>query len=201
MTSLRLMYRHIGCLHLSQRRPPEMCGLLWTCLQMDLDPPRFLIHGLTTVALLVAKWYATIELPSAGAYRLASPRAILVSAVSQLILVNLTCVVMQVEGAEAAVWLEEPRCQAAVRQSEAEHSWTTAGWSQSAGDHYRSVFLQPRITSSFSFLACTIRSVKISFPSVLSLTVFCSSFLLVILTGAGFSRAIAFPADHPTAWH
>jgi len=29
--------RHAGCLQLSHRRPPEMCGL-----RMDVDPPRFL---------------------------------------------------------------------------------------------------------------------------------------------------------------
>ena len=32
-----LGYRHAGCLQLSHRRSPEMCGL-----RMDVDPPRFL---------------------------------------------------------------------------------------------------------------------------------------------------------------
>ena len=36
-----LGYRHAGCLQLSHRRPPAMCGL-WTSLQTDVDPPRFL---------------------------------------------------------------------------------------------------------------------------------------------------------------
>ena len=36
-----LGYRHIVCLQLSHRRPPEMCGLR-TCPQMDVDPPQFL---------------------------------------------------------------------------------------------------------------------------------------------------------------
>ena len=34
-------YRHAGCLQLSHRRLPELCGLR-TCPRMDLDPPRFL---------------------------------------------------------------------------------------------------------------------------------------------------------------
>jgi len=36
-----LGYRHVGCLQLSHRRPPEMCGL-WTRPRTDVDPPRFL---------------------------------------------------------------------------------------------------------------------------------------------------------------
>jgi len=36
-----LGYRHAGCLQLSQRRPPEMCGLR-TRPRTDVDPPRFL---------------------------------------------------------------------------------------------------------------------------------------------------------------
>jgi len=50
-------YRHAGCLLLSHRRPvPEMYGLQ-TRPRTDVDPPR-------------------VELPSAGAYRLAAPGAI-----------------------------------------------------------------------------------------------------------------------------
>jgi len=45
-------YRHAGCLQLSHRRPPEMCGLR-TRPRTDVDPPR-------------------VELPSAGEYRLAA---------------------------------------------------------------------------------------------------------------------------------
>jgi len=36
-----LGYRHAGCLQLSHRRPPEMCGLR-TRLRTDVDPPRCL---------------------------------------------------------------------------------------------------------------------------------------------------------------
>ena len=36
-----LGYRHAGCLQLSHRRPPEMCGLR-TRPRTDVDPPRFL---------------------------------------------------------------------------------------------------------------------------------------------------------------
>jgi len=36
-----LGYGHAGCLQLSHRRPPEMCGLQ-TRPQTDVDPPRFL---------------------------------------------------------------------------------------------------------------------------------------------------------------
>ena len=36
-----LGYRHVGCLQLSHRRPPEMCGLR-TRPRTDVDPPRFL---------------------------------------------------------------------------------------------------------------------------------------------------------------
>ena len=36
-----LCYRQAGCLQLSHRRPPEMCGLL-TRPRTDVDPPRFL---------------------------------------------------------------------------------------------------------------------------------------------------------------
>jgi len=36
-----LGYRHAGCLQLSHRQPPEMCGL-WTRLWTDVDPPQFL---------------------------------------------------------------------------------------------------------------------------------------------------------------
>jgi len=35
-----LGYRHAGCLQLSHRRPPEMCGLR-TRPRTDIDPPRF----------------------------------------------------------------------------------------------------------------------------------------------------------------
>ena len=55
-----LGYRRAGCLQLSHRRPPEMCGLR-TRPRTDVDPSRF---------------FATVELPSAGAYRLAAPGAI-----------------------------------------------------------------------------------------------------------------------------
>jgi len=37
----QLGYRHAGCLQLSHRRPPEMCGLR-IGPQTDVDPPRFL---------------------------------------------------------------------------------------------------------------------------------------------------------------
>ena len=37
-----LGYRHTGCLRLSHRRPPEMCGLR-TRPRTDVDPPRFLL--------------------------------------------------------------------------------------------------------------------------------------------------------------
>jgi len=37
----RLDYRNAGCLQLSYRRPPEMCGLR-TRPRTDVDPPRFL---------------------------------------------------------------------------------------------------------------------------------------------------------------
>ena len=46
-----LGYRHAGCLQHSHRRPPEMCGLRtrpWT--DVHVNPPRFLIHGLTRMA-------------------------------------------------------------------------------------------------------------------------------------------------------
>ena len=33
--------RHAGCLQLSHRRSPEMCGL-WTRPRTDVDPPRFM---------------------------------------------------------------------------------------------------------------------------------------------------------------
>ena len=36
-----LGYRHAGCLQLSHRRPPEMCGRR-TLPRTDVDPPRFL---------------------------------------------------------------------------------------------------------------------------------------------------------------
>ena len=36
-----LGYRHAGCLQLSQRRPPEMCGMR-ACPRTDVDRPRFL---------------------------------------------------------------------------------------------------------------------------------------------------------------
>ena len=36
-----LGYRHAGCLQLSHRQPPEICGL-WTRPRMDVDPPQFL---------------------------------------------------------------------------------------------------------------------------------------------------------------
>ena len=36
-----LGYRHAGCLQLSHRRPPEMCGL-WIRPRTDVDLPRFL---------------------------------------------------------------------------------------------------------------------------------------------------------------
>ena len=36
-----LGYRHAGCLQLSHRRPPEMCGLR-TRSRTEADPPRFL---------------------------------------------------------------------------------------------------------------------------------------------------------------
>jgi len=36
-----LGYRHAGCLQLSHRRPPEICGLR-TRPRTDVDPPRFL---------------------------------------------------------------------------------------------------------------------------------------------------------------
>ena len=51
--------RHAGCLQLSHRRPPEMCGLR-TRPRTDVDPPRFLHRTATGV----------------GAYRLAVPGAI-----------------------------------------------------------------------------------------------------------------------------
>ena len=51
-----LGYKHAGCLQLSQRRPPEMCRLQ-TRPRTDVDPLR-------------------VELPAAGAYRLAAPGAI-----------------------------------------------------------------------------------------------------------------------------
>ena len=41
-----LGHRHAGCLQLSHRRPPEMCGL-WTRPRTDVDPPRFLIGSET----------------------------------------------------------------------------------------------------------------------------------------------------------
>ena len=56
-----LGYRYAGCLQLSYRRPPEMCGL------------RPSADGRRSAAI-----FATVELPSAaaGAYRLADPGAI-----------------------------------------------------------------------------------------------------------------------------
>ena len=51
-----LGYRHAGCLQLIHRRPPEVCRLR-TRPRTDVDPPR-------------------LELPSAGAYRLAAPGAV-----------------------------------------------------------------------------------------------------------------------------
>jgi len=50
-----LGYRHAGCLQLSHRRPPQMCGLR-TRPRTDVDPPRFLDR--TAIG---------------GAYRLAAP--------------------------------------------------------------------------------------------------------------------------------
>ena len=41
MAQLPISYRHAGCLQLSHRRPPEMCGLR-TRQRTDVDPPRFL---------------------------------------------------------------------------------------------------------------------------------------------------------------
>ena len=52
-----LGYRHAGCLQLSYHRPPKMCGLQ-TRPRTDVDPP------------------PPVELPSAGAYRLAASGAI-----------------------------------------------------------------------------------------------------------------------------
>ena len=49
-----LSYRHAGCLQLSHRRPPEMCGLR-TRPRTDVDPPR-------------------VELPSAGGISSLRPR-------------------------------------------------------------------------------------------------------------------------------
>jgi len=43
-----LDYRHAGCLQLSHRRPPEMCGLR-TRPRTDVDPPRFLCHRRTAI--------------------------------------------------------------------------------------------------------------------------------------------------------
>jgi len=39
-----LGYRHAGCLQLSHRRPPEMCGLR-TRPRTDVDPQRFLLSS------------------------------------------------------------------------------------------------------------------------------------------------------------
>ena len=55
-----LGYRHAGCLQLSHRRPPEICGLR-TRPRTDVDPPRF--SDLTAIG-------------GGGAYRLAAPGAI-----------------------------------------------------------------------------------------------------------------------------
>ena len=57
-----LGYRHAGCLQLSHRRPPDMCGLQ---IRRDFLDPWF-----------AAKRYATVQLPSAGGYRLAAAGAI-----------------------------------------------------------------------------------------------------------------------------
>ena len=55
-----LGYRHTGCLQLSHRWSPEMCGLR-TRPRMDVDPPRFLPPS---------------NCHRRGAYRLAAPGAI-----------------------------------------------------------------------------------------------------------------------------
>jgi len=55
-----LGYRHAGCLQLSRRRAPEMCGLR-TRPRTDVDPPRFLDRT---------------AIGGGGAYRLAAPGAI-----------------------------------------------------------------------------------------------------------------------------
>ena len=54
-----LGYRHAGCLQLSHRRPPEMCGLR-TRPRMGVDPPRFLppsnsFNTLTALAVRVKR--------------------------------------------------------------------------------------------------------------------------------------------------
>ena len=54
-----LGYRHAGCLQVSHRRPPEMCGLR-TRPRTDVDPPRF---------------FYTVQLSSAGGGHIVSPPA------------------------------------------------------------------------------------------------------------------------------
>ena len=72
--------RHAGCLQLSHRRPPEMCGLR-TRPRTDVDPPRFLPPS-------------NCHRPG-GAYRLAAPaevgETLLASQCSELYLYLVVC--------------------------------------------------------------------------------------------------------------
>ena len=70
-----LGYRHAGCLQLSHRRPPEMCGLQ-TRPRTDADPSRFVPPS---------------NCHRQGAYRLAAPGRYLVSGASTGIPVDAAC--------------------------------------------------------------------------------------------------------------
>jgi len=71
-----LGYRHAGCLQLSHRWPPEMCGLRtrpWT----DVDPPRFLDPWTGADGLIGGETICHRRTAIGGrAYRLAAPGAI-----------------------------------------------------------------------------------------------------------------------------
>jgi len=63
-----------------------------------------------------------------------------------------SCMALQMEGTETAVRPKEPWCQVAVRRSEAEHSWPTAGRDQPARDNYRSVFSNVHYNNNYNLI-------------------------------------------------
>jgi len=75
-----LGYKHAGCLQLSHRRPPEMCGLR-TRPRTDVDPPRFLDPWTDADGLIGGETicHRRPAIGGGGAYRLAASWAIICS--------------------------------------------------------------------------------------------------------------------------
>ena len=124
-----LGYRYAGCLQLSYRRPPEMCGL------------RPSADGRRSAAI-----FATVELPSAaaGAYRLADPGAILC----------FTANTRKIEARSLSMWQMRDGWCGQRRSSEergcrrASRPWCTSSASAAAGERRRAVITQQSAVST-----------------------------------------------------